>query len=135
MRLDALGLLAEEPGGVNDFFKLPARRLGQRFGGFEPLEDDGRDLVHRFVGRLGRENRGYQELQGVSVFKGGVGVGVQLAQSRHDPAGAPLSIIKRLAGCRPGLRIHQEARAFGTGQPCGIFTDISMPLPTGTSQE
>ncbi len=52
--LDALGFLAEKAGGMNDLFDRLPGRTGQCLRGLVARKQDGGDLVHRLVRRLGR---------------------------------------------------------------------------------
>jgi len=74
---DGLGFVAEETGGLDQFFQL-ARRRGGKVGGGPVSGEEGRgDLVDTFVSALGAEDGGDEELQrgGVVKFAAHVGIG------------------------------------------------------------
>ena len=74
MPIERLRLRAEETGGVNLRLELRRRRLRERARVGIALEQRRRDQVHALIGRLRREDRRDQQLEGVAVVELGVGV-------------------------------------------------------------
>jgi len=84
---DILSLVAIEAGGFDDRFEVGEISLGHRFRIGVLFEQAGRDLVYRFIGALGRENGGDQQLKRVGVDKSAVGMGVEFGQGEGDALG------------------------------------------------
>ena len=85
---DGFGFVAEETGGFDAFLQLSGRRGGEL--GRRPVfgEEGGRDLIDAFVGALGAEDGGDEELERVGVVEFAVHVGVGGAQDAADLFGA-----------------------------------------------
>jgi hypothetical protein len=82
---DGFRLLPEKPGLEHEAFDVGrvGAAQGARVG--IPGEEGRRDHVHALVGRLRREDRGDEQLEGVSMVQLGIGVrvlGFELRQNR-----------------------------------------------------
>jgi hypothetical protein len=63
-------------------------RAGELARGREAPEERGGQLVHHLVGRLRREDRGDEQLEGIAVAECAVGVRMRHEQALRDPARA-----------------------------------------------
>jgi hypothetical protein len=81
---EALGLVAEEPGGFDDLFQLGRVGPGQLDRGGVAPEQGGSDQIDPRVGALGREDGGTEQLVGVLVVQRATGVRVGLPEAGED---------------------------------------------------
>ena len=82
--LNVARLLPVEAGRAHNFLQRGPVGGGQGGRVWVAGKQHRRHLVHPFVGTLGGENGGHQQLQGIVIVQGAVGVGVSLAQSLQD---------------------------------------------------
>jgi hypothetical protein len=83
-RLNILGLIAKEAGGLDDLFQFLDGQFGELFGGRVAGEEIGSDDIHSGVGALRRKDSGDQELKWSVVAKGAFGFGIGFAQRIGD---------------------------------------------------
>jgi hypothetical protein len=88
---EGLGFIAEEAGGLDEFFDVFLGGFGEGLGGGVFFEEGGSDEVDADVGALGGEDGGDEEFDGVFVMEGAMGVGVVLVEEGEDEPGAGLA--------------------------------------------
>src|SRR5688572_28673538 len=79
-----LGLIAKEPGGLDDFLDILRLRPGQLEGGWVPGKQRRRDHVHPGISTLSRKDRGAEQFVGVPVVQCATGVRVGLLEKGDD---------------------------------------------------
>ena len=94
----ALRLVPEETSGPDDVLDLGRISYGQRRGVGIAGEQHRSDEIHPFVGALGREDGGGQQLEGIAVVEFAVGVGI----FGQKPGEGFLCGRSALAGYPPG---------------------------------
>src|SRR5207244_3901947 len=80
----ALRLIAEEAGGLDDLLDVRLPSAGQRLGRGVAAEEGGCHQVHAGVGALRGQDRGAEQLEGVPVLQRAAGVGVRRQEPRQD---------------------------------------------------
>ena len=82
---DGLGFVAEEAGRTNQVFEISG--AGEISGGPVFGEEGRGDFVDAFIGALGAEDGGDEELERIGVVQGAFGIGIGAAQTGENFAG------------------------------------------------
>ena len=97
---DVPGLAVVKAAGADELLHLLHRALCEGLQGGEPGVEGGGDLVHPFVGALGGQPHGEEQLIVLLVSQGADAVGVAPLQSLHDGA----DLLRRFHGHHLGGR-------------------------------
>ena len=85
---DALGFITEKPKAVDDLLDVFGFGVGEIGGGFVFRKQLRCDHVHGFVGALGGENGGDEQLQGIAMLQLAMRFGVCAFQASNDFLGS-----------------------------------------------
>jgi len=99
--LDGFGLVAEESGGADKFFKLGKGGFGHRLRSREAAEEFGCDHVDADVGALSGKDSGDEEFPGRAMRESALDVGVgfvECLEDGGDAVGGEVAAARRLCG-------------------------------------
>jgi hypothetical protein len=105
--LETLRFVAEEAGRVDHGLEFGGIGIGEVLRRLVLLEERRRNGVDHFVGALCGQNRRDQQLEGIRMVEGALGVGIGRLEPLVDPFGPKILILfsrrtwRRCLSCRP----------------------------------